>query len=103
MPVPGGFFVFSSAKGFYGIIIGGTLIGMLVNFCGINPIKALFWTAVINGLLAPPLLIIIMLVSNNSTVMGDGRNGRVANVLGWLTTAVMFAAAIGLILTWNQA
>jgi Mn2+/Fe2+ NRAMP family transporter len=63
---------------------------------------ALFWTAVINGLISPPLLVIIMLVSNNEKVMGDNVNGRGANLIGWVATAVMFAAAIGMVLTWNQ-
>jgi len=90
------------AKLFYAVIAASTLIGMLINFVGINPISALFWTAVINGLLAPPLLIVIMLIANNKEVMGKRVNGRVANFLGWLTTAVMFAAAIGLVLTWGS-
>jgi len=90
-----------TAKGFYAIIAGCTLIGALVNFAGINPIKALFWTAVINGLLAPPLLVIIMLVSNDRKIMADRKNGVLINILGWSTTAVMFAAAIALALTWN--
>jgi Mn2+/Fe2+ NRAMP family transporter len=90
------------AKGFYGIIAGCTLIGALVNFAGINPIKALFWTAVINGMLAPPLLVIIMLASNKKDILGDRRNGVLLNVLGWLTALVMAAAAIGLMLTWNH-
>jgi Mn2+/Fe2+ NRAMP family transporter len=88
------------AKLFYGVIASATLLGMLVNFVGINPIDALFWTAVINGLLAPPLLVIIMLVANNRTVMQKRVNGRGINVLGWITTVVMFAAAIMLVFTW---
>ncbi len=87
------------AKEFYLVIAGSTLVGMLINFVGINPISALFWTAVINGLLAPPLLVVIMLVANNRQVLGKRVNGLPLNVLGWLTTAVMFAAAIGLIAT----
>jgi Mn2+/Fe2+ NRAMP family transporter len=75
---------------------------MLINFVGINPIRALFWTAVVNGLLAPPLLVLIMLVANNPAVMGDRVNGRWTNVLGWAATAAMFAAAIGLALTWGR-
>ncbi|HKC65456.1 MAG TPA: Nramp family divalent metal transporter [Pyrinomonadaceae bacterium] len=90
------------AKFFYGVIALSTLVGMLVNFLGINPITALFWTAVINGLLAPPLLIIIMLISNNRKIMGQRVNGLWANILGWATTLIMFAAAIGLLLTWNS-
>jgi NRAMP (natural resistance-associated macrophage protein)-like metal ion transporter len=86
---------------FYGIIAASTLIGMLINFLRINPIAALFWTAVINGFLTPPILIVIMLVSNNRKVMGDRVNCGWANALGWVTTAAM-SAAIALILTWGQ-
>ncbi|PYS93680.1 MAG: iron transporter [Acidobacteria bacterium] len=90
------------AKGFYAVIAVATLVGLSINFLGINPIKALFWTAVINGLLAPPLLVVIMLISNNRRVLGKRINGRLANVLGWGATAMMFAAAAGLLLTWGH-
>ena len=53
------------ARPFYGVIVVASLVGMLINFLGINPIDALFWTAVLNGLLAPPLLVLIMLVANS--------------------------------------
>jgi Mn2+/Fe2+ NRAMP family transporter len=88
------------AKRFYSVIAVSTLIGLLVNFSGINPITALFWTAVINGVIAPPLLIVVMLVSNNEKVMGKRVNGRWTNLVGWLTAIIMFAAAIGMFLTW---
>jgi len=91
------------AKQFYVVIAISTLIGMLINFVGINPIKALFWTAVINGFLAPPLLVVIMLVANNKKVMGDKVNGLWTNILGWATAVVMFAAAIALVLTWGKS
>jgi NRAMP (natural resistance-associated macrophage protein)-like metal ion transporter len=87
---------------FYGIIAASTLLGMGINFLHINPIAALFWTAVINGFLTPPLLVVIMLVANNRRVMGERVNGTWSNILGWATTAAMFAAAIALILTWGQ-
>jgi NRAMP (natural resistance-associated macrophage protein)-like metal ion transporter len=90
------------AKQFYAIIAVSTLVGTLINFLGINPIKALFWTAVINGVIAPPLLVVLMLVANNKKVMGKRVNGRGANIVGWLTCALMFAAAIGMFLTWNS-
>ncbi|HTK38819.1 MAG TPA: divalent metal cation transporter [Pyrinomonadaceae bacterium] len=90
------------AKRFYSVIAVSTLIGMLVNYSGINPITALFWTAVINGLIAPPLIIVVMLVSNNKRVVGDRTNGVWTNVIGWLAAVVMFAAAIGMFLTWNS-
>jgi len=91
----------SEAKRFYAVIAVATLVGILIDFMGINPITALFWTAVINGLVAPPLLVVIMLVANNTRVMGDRVNGRVTNILGWIATIVMWAAALGMILTWG--
>ncbi len=87
------------AKQFYAVIVVSTLIGMLINFLGINPIDALFWTAVINGFLAPPLMVIVMLVSNNKKIMGKRANSRVINILGWLATIIMFAAVFALIVT----
>jgi NRAMP (natural resistance-associated macrophage protein)-like metal ion transporter len=87
------------AKYFYAVIAASTLIGMLINFVGINPMSALFWTAVINGLVSPPLLIVIMLVSNNKKVMGDKVNGVGTNIVGWAAAVVMFAAAIGMLVT----
>lgn len=87
------------ARKFYSIIAASTLVGMLMNFIGINPLSALFWTAVINGFLAPPLLVLIMLVSNNRKVLGQRVNGRGLNILGWLTTIVMLVAAIALVIT----
>lgn len=92
----------NEAPHFYAVIAVSTLVGMLINLIGINPIKALFWTAVINGVIAPPLLVIIMLVSRNKKVMGNKVNGKGANIIGWLATIVMFAAAIGMFLTWGQ-
>jgi Mn2+/Fe2+ NRAMP family transporter len=88
------------AKLFYAMIVAPTLLGVLINFAGINPIIALFWTAVINGFLAPPILVVVMLIANNETIMGDRVNGAWTNVAGWATTVVMFAAAIGLVLTY---
>jgi len=87
------------AKAFYGVIALLTLVGMLINFVGINPITALVWTAVVNGFLAPPILVIIMLIANNKAVMGRHVNGRLSNVVGWLTTAAMSVAAIALVVT----
>lgn len=88
------------AKKFYAVIAVSTLIGVLIDFMGINPISALFWTAVINGVIAPPLLLVVMLVSNDERVLGDRANGIWTNIVGWLATAIMFAAAIGMFLTW---
>jgi NRAMP (natural resistance-associated macrophage protein)-like metal ion transporter len=91
----------SEAKQFYAVIALSTLVGVCIDFLGINPISALFWTAVINGVLSPPLLLLIMLVSNNRQVMGNRVNGQLANFLGWTATVVMFAAAIAMFVTWE--
>jgi NRAMP (natural resistance-associated macrophage protein)-like metal ion transporter len=88
------------AKRFYGFIIGATAAGALINYLGIPPVTALFWTAVLNGFLAPPLLVVIMIISNNKKVMGKRVNSLSINVLGWATTAAMFAAAAGLVVSW---
>lgn len=90
------------AKHFYTVIAASTLVGMLINFAGINPMSALFWTAVINGLVSPPLLVIIMLVSNNKKIMGDKVNGVGTNIVGWTAALIMFAAAIGMLVTWGN-
>jgi NRAMP (natural resistance-associated macrophage protein)-like metal ion transporter len=91
------------AKQFYGVIAASTLVGLVVDFLGINPIDALFWTAVINGFTAPPLLLLIMLIANNRAIMGERTNGTALNILGWAATGAMFAAAIALLLTWGQS
>lgn len=88
------------ARQFYGVIVVATVIGMLINFLHVNPIQALFWTSVINGFVAPPLMVILMLIANNKKIMGDRTNRWASNLMGWLATAIMFAAAIALIYTW---
>ena len=89
------------ARLFYAVIALSTLIGMLINFVGVNPMTALLWTAVINGMVAPPILFVIMLIANNKSVLGNKVNGRTINIVGWGTTATLFAAAIALLLTWS--
>jgi len=91
------------APQFYTIIAISTLVGMQMNFMGINPIAALFWTAVINGVLAPILLVFVMLIANNKKIMGKRVNGPAANFFGWATTAAMAAAAVALFLTWGKS
>ncbi len=93
----------SRAKEFYLVMAACTFVALLINFLGIPAVKALFWTSVINGLLSPPLLIVIMLIANNGAIMGKRKNSMTLNVFGWLTTALMFAAAIGLVLTWGAS
>ncbi|MBV9191491.1 MAG: divalent metal cation transporter [Betaproteobacteria bacterium] len=87
------------ARQFYTVIAVSTLIGIAIDFLNINPISALFWTAVINGVIAPPLLVLIMLAANNKRVMGRRVNGWFTNLIGWTATLVMFAAAVGVFAT----
>ena len=84
---------FRQARSFYVIIIVSTFIGFLMNFVHINPFKALFYTAVIYGLISPVLIFFILLLANNSEVMGKYKNNLVTNILGVLTLAVMTSAA----------
>jgi NRAMP (natural resistance-associated macrophage protein)-like metal ion transporter len=91
------------AQAFYGAIAAATAIGALLNFTPIDPIKALFWSAVINGVVAVPVMVMILLVSTSKTVMGEFTLSRGLSVLGWLTTAVMGVAAGGMIATMGQA
>jgi len=87
------------AWGFYGVIAFSTMLGAAMNFVGINPIKALYYSAVVNGLVAPPLLWLIMLIGNNSEIMEDKVNGKMSNILGWFTTIAMTMAAAALLWT----
>jgi NRAMP (natural resistance-associated macrophage protein)-like metal ion transporter len=87
------------APQFYLVIVAATLVGMAINFLGINPITALVLSAVLNGIIAVPLIFLVMLVCNDRAAMGERTNGRLLNVIGWVTTTVMGVAAVGLILT----
>ena len=82
------------APGFYSVIAGSTILGIAINFVGINPIQALYYTAVLNGIVAPPLLVMIMLISGNRSSMQSKTNGFVSAILGWITTLMMSLAAL---------
>ncbi len=86
------------AHGFYGIIAVATVAGLAINFIGINPIQALYYTAVVNGVIAPPLLVMIILIANNKRIMGKYVNTALLNVLGIATVVIMSIASIALLL-----
>jgi NRAMP (natural resistance-associated macrophage protein)-like metal ion transporter len=97
------------AKGFYAVLIGSTFIGLVMDIpwvqqrFHISPINALFWSAVINGLVAVPIMAIIMRMSE--TRKGGGKLIRLPaalRIMGWLTTVVMAAAAVGMFLNWSK-
>ncbi|MGH6983891.1 MAG: NRAMP family divalent metal transporter [Stellaceae bacterium] len=88
------------ARAFYATIAVATGIGMLINVMPIDPIKALFWAAVLNGVCAVPLMAIAMLMARNRRVMGDFVLSRPLTVVGWLATAVMALVAVAMFVTW---
>jgi NRAMP (natural resistance-associated macrophage protein)-like metal ion transporter len=90
---------FKRAHGFYAVIIVATVIGLGMNFIGINPVKALVYTAVLNGVAAVPLLFIIVRISASETIMGEYKSGWLSKVLLWLTFVVMGGAAVALFFT----
>ena len=88
------------AKAFYVTIAISTLIGVGINFVGLDPIKALFWSAVINGVVAVPLMVIIMLMAMREDVMGDFVLPRALWAMGWLSTATMAVVVAIMFATW---
>ncbi len=86
------------AHGFYGVITFATLIGLVINFVGIDPIKALVVAAVVNAVVAIPLLVVIILVSSNRELMGERTSGLLSKTLLWITFALMLAAAAALLI-----
>jgi Mn2+/Fe2+ NRAMP family transporter len=89
-----------NARQFYSVIAVAMVVGMFLNFAHVNAIKLLIWSAVINGLMAPPLIAIVLIVCNNERVMGPHRNGRGLNILGGFAVALMTVAAVALIASW---
>jgi len=89
------------ARGFYGVIAASTLIGLALNWVHIDPIKALFWSAVINGVVAGPIMILMMLMASNKKIMGEFTLRPAQKFWGWAATLVMLAAAVGLFATWK--
>jgi NRAMP (natural resistance-associated macrophage protein)-like metal ion transporter len=92
---------FRQAKGFYFIIAASTLVGLWINFANIDPIKALVYTAVINGVIAAPILYIIMRAANDKNILGNKVNGRISNIIGWLTFIMMSVSVVIMFLTWR--
>ena len=88
------------AKAFYGAIAAATLVGVLINFVHVDPIKVLFWSAVINGVVAVPLMAVIMVMAMQRSVMGAFTLPRPLWAIGWLSTAAMAAAVAAMFLTW---
>ena len=91
------------APGFYGTLFIGMLVAMSIGLLGIDPIRALFWSAVINGIVAVPLLAIIVIFASNKTLMGKWRSSPLARAWGWATVAVMTLSAISIFVFWGKS
>jgi NRAMP (natural resistance-associated macrophage protein)-like metal ion transporter len=88
---------YKSAHAFYGVIIVSIIIGILLNFIGINPIKALIYSAIANGIVAPVILIFIVGISSSKKIMGEYKNKPITKALGWIATALMGVTALAAI------
>jgi Mn2+/Fe2+ NRAMP family transporter len=83
------------ASKFYLVIAACTVVAMALNYTGVNIMKALLWAGMADGILAAPLMIVIMLITNNRAIMGERVNSKPLNIAGWITTGAIFAAAAG--------
>jgi len=87
----------NEARAFYGVIILSIIIGILINFIGIDPIKALIYSAIANGIIAPIVLVFIVHISGSKQIMGRYKNSRFGNIMGWIVTILMGITALAAI------
>ncbi|MDX6406193.1 MAG: hypothetical protein QOH70_3648 [Blastocatellia bacterium] len=87
------------AKKFYAIVASSMILGLVLDYAGFNAVKMLFWSAVLNGVLAPPLIVLVLLLTSNKKVMGDRVNPPLLKWLGWACAVVMTVAAIAMFAT----
>ena len=87
------------AHGFYGVIAVAMALGLGLDYAGLNAVKMLFWSAVLNGALAPPLLVLVVLLTSRADVMGEHRNGALLRWLGWACAGVMLIATVIMLVT----
>ena len=88
-----------NARGFYAVLAVAVGVGLLLDFGGFDAVAMLFWSAVVNGVLAPPLIVLVVLLTSDPKVMGTRVNGRLLRLLGWTTAVVMAVAAAVMMLT----
>jgi len=84
------------AAKFYGVLAVAVVIGLALNYTGVNAVKMLFWAAVVNGALSSPLIVLITLLTSDKRVMGDRVSSLLLRVLGWVTAAVMLVATVAM-------
>jgi Mn2+/Fe2+ NRAMP family transporter len=88
-----------NARKFYYVLSGATILGVCLNFVGIDPIRALFLSAVINGIVAVPLMFLLMLISEKRAIVGKFVLPPYLRVVGWIATGVMLIASLGFLIT----
>jgi Mn2+/Fe2+ NRAMP family transporter len=86
-----------TARAFYAVIAVAMLVGLSLDYAGLNAVKMLFWSAVLNGVLAPPLVVLVVLLTSDPRVMGSRVNSRRMRILGWACAAAMSLAAVALL------
>jgi NRAMP (natural resistance-associated macrophage protein)-like metal ion transporter len=89
------------ARKFYAVIAIAIVVGLALDFAGFNAVRMLFWSAILNGLLAPPLVVMVVLLTSDRKVMGSRTNSRGMQTLGWICALVMSGAAIALLASWR--
>ena len=92
---------FKEAKAFYLVILASKVIGLWINFSSIDPIKALVYTAVINGVVAVPILVAVMKIANDKEILRDRINGQISNIIGWTTVIIMGVSVVIMFVTWG--
>ncbi|HEY3741598.1 MAG TPA: Nramp family divalent metal transporter [Bryobacteraceae bacterium] len=87
------------ARRFYTVLALAMLGGLAIDFAGLDAVKMMFWSAVVNGALAPPLILLVILLTSNPRVMGERVNSSLLRILGWITFALMTLATIGMLVS----
>lgn len=87
-------------RGFYSVLAAAALVGLSLTFLGVNPVKALYWTAIINGVISAPMMAVLLLMASNRSVMGSETIPIGLRLLGWIAAGVVFAASAGLFVSW---
>lgn len=92
----------SEAKGFYSVLVCATAVGTLIDFTSLDPIKALVWSAIVNGVIAVPIMAVMMWLGMNKTILGKYTLSLRHRIVGWFATAVMLAAVVAMVTSWLQ-
>jgi Mn2+/Fe2+ NRAMP family transporter len=86
---------------FYGVMVVAMILGLALNYAGFSAVRMLFWSAVLNGVLAPPLIVLVVLLTSNRKIMGNRVNPPLLKFLGWLAAIVMTVATAAMFLLWR--